>query len=105
MMFKTVSEKVYRNIFCKDYNPSAFKPEKDQCKFCEKWKGTTAEERTKNLNEEEKHENNKNEAQELKKKLKKNVKMIPHDDLFRSICSLFCSYRVVKNHSCFTKGS
>ena len=44
---KTVSEKVYRDIFCNDYNLSAFKPKKDQCKFCEKWKGMTAEEKNK----------------------------------------------------------
>ena len=31
---KPVTEKVYRNIFCKNYNYSFHKPKKDQCSFC-----------------------------------------------------------------------
>ena len=31
---RNLTEKVYRNIFCKNYNLSFHKPKKDQCSFC-----------------------------------------------------------------------
>ncbi|KAJ8940472.1 hypothetical protein NQ314_010719 [Rhamnusium bicolor] len=33
-----VSEAIYRKIFCTDYNLAFFKPKKDQCSTCEKYK-------------------------------------------------------------------
>jgi len=37
---------VYRNIFCTSYNLSFFKPKKDQCASCNKFKNATFEEKS-----------------------------------------------------------
>ena len=34
---KCVSEKVYRDIFCTEYNLSLHRPKKDQCMLCNKY--------------------------------------------------------------------
>lgn len=46
---------VYRSIFCNDYNLSFFKPKKDQCASCRKFKYSTLEEQL--LMEEDNYEN------------------------------------------------
>ena len=59
---------VYRKVFCTEFNLSFYKPKKDQCNECETFKNRTADEKEQQKEAHEKHIEQKQVAQDEKKK-------------------------------------
>jgi hypothetical protein len=61
-----VKEKVYRNIFCNDFNYAFFHPKKDQCSTCSKYEMLKGDDKENFRAEFEAHRTRKEQAQAAK---------------------------------------
>ena len=76
---KPVKEKVYRNLFCNEYNLSFFHPKKDQCQVCNHFENLKAEGKVDaNMQQEyDKHQDRKKMSRLEKEKDKRKAKSDP----------------------------
>ena len=75
---KPVSVHYYRHIFDSEYNIGFFKPKKDQCDFCTRYRNSSATEQSEMKERFEEHQENKAKVREMKEEDKKKAKMNPN---------------------------
>lgn len=71
---KAATERLYRDIFNKEFNICFYVPKKDQCDQCTKFKNSNSEEQTLLQADYDSHMSNKQAARDLKDQDKKNAK-------------------------------